>query len=55
MGMEWVQQPRIHIQLQKWGPGAINNIDVAPHRFRSSLKVYRLTGACLQGGFAECL
>ena len=32
-----------------------NNISVAYFRFCSSLKVDRLTGARLQGGFTECL
>jgi hypothetical protein len=32
-----------------------NNINVVSFRFRSSLKVDRLTGACLQGGPTECL
>jgi hypothetical protein len=32
-----------------------NNINVASFRFCSSLKVDRLTGARLQGGFTECL
>jgi hypothetical protein len=32
-----------------------NNINVASFRFCSSPKVYRLTGARLQGGFTECL
>ncbi len=35
--------------------GANNNISATPPRFCSSLKVDRLTGARLQGGFAECL
>jgi hypothetical protein len=34
---------------------AINNINVASFCFCSSLKVDRLTGGRLQGGFAECL